>query len=85
MFSIVTPLYNKAAYIQKTIQSVLKQTMADFEMIIVNDGSPDSTEEVAKKWVERDERFKYLKKDNGGLSSARNAGIDNAKGEWIRL
>jgi len=61
----------------------MDQTYQDWECIIVNDGSPDNTEEVAKKWLTKDSRFKYLYKENGGLSSARNAGIAQAEGEWI--
>lgn len=85
LVSIIIPCYNQAQYLDDALQSVLDQTYSNWECIIVNDGSPDSTEEVAKKWIERDERFKYVKKENGGLSSARNAGIDIAKGEWIQF
>lgn len=81
--SVIVPCYNQAQYLDECLQSVLDQTYTDWECIIVNDGSPDNTEDVAKKWTEKDARFKYLKKENGGLSSARNAGIENAKGEWI--
>ena len=81
--SVIVPCYNQAQYLDECLQSVLNQTYQDWECIIVNDGSPDNTEEVAKKWVEKDARFRYLFKENGGLSSARNAGIEIAKGEWI--
>lgn len=81
--SVVVPCYNQAQYLDECLQSVLNQTYQDWECIIVNDGSPDHTEEIAKKWVEKDTRFIYLSKENGGLSSARNAGIEIAKGEWI--
>lgn len=81
--SVIVPCYNQAQYLDECLQSVLDQTYQDWECIIVNDGSPDNTEEVAKKWTEKDSRFKYLKKENGGLSSARNAGIKAAQGEWI--
>ena len=83
LISIIVPCYNQAQYLDECLQSVLDQTYTDWECIIVNDGSPDYTEEVAKKWVEKDNRFKYLLKPNGGLSSARNAGIEIAIGEWI--
>ena len=83
LISVIVPCYNQAQYLDECLQSVLDQTYTDWECIIVNDGSPDNTEEVAKKWVEKDPRFKYLYKENGGLSSARNAGIEIAKGEWI--
>ena len=83
LISVIVPCYNQAQYLDECLQSVLDQTYTDWECIIVNDGSPDHTEEIAKKWVEKDARFRYLSKENGGLSSARNAGIEIAKGEWI--
>lgn len=81
--SIIVPCYNQAQFLDEALQSVLDQTYLDWECIIVNDGSPDHTEEVAQKWVTKDARFVYLKKENGGLSSARNAGISKAVGEFI--
>ena len=83
LISVVVPCYNQAQYLDECLQSVLDQTYRNWECIIVNDGSPDHTEEIAKKWVEKDTRFIYLFKENGGLSSARNAGIEISKGEWI--
>lgn len=83
MVSIIVPCYNQAQYLDEALQSVLEQTRVDWECIIVNDGSPDHTEEVALRWTEKDSRFKYLYKENGGLSSARNAGIKQAQGEFI--
>lgn len=77
------PCYNQAQYLDECLQSVLDQTYQDWECIIVNDGSPDNTAEVAKRWLEKDARFKYFFKENGGLSSARNFGIDKAEGRWI--
>lgn len=81
--SIIVPCYNQAHYLKASLGSVLSQTFLDWECIIVNDGSPDNTAEVAKKWCAKDDRFIYLEKQNGGLSSARNAGIKIAKGEFI--
>lgn len=81
--SIVVPCYNQAQYLDECLQSVLDQTYENWECIIVNDGSPDNTEEVARKWVEKDPRFKYLYQENKGVSAARNYGIENAVGEWI--
>lgn len=85
LISVIVPCYNQAQYMDECLQSVLDQTYQNWECIIVNDGSPDDTEEVALRWVEKDTRFIYLKKENGGLSSARNAGIEVAKGEWIQF
>lgn len=81
--SIIVTCYNLGQYLDEALQSVLDQTYANWECIIVNDGSLDSTEEVAKKWLAKDSRFVYLYKDNGGVSSARNLGIENAKGIYI--
>jgi glycosyltransferase involved in cell wall biosynthesis len=77
------PCYNQAVYLPEALQSVLEQTYTNWECIIVNDGSPDNTEEVAKEWMQKDNRIKYKYKPNGGLSSARNAGIEQAKGIYI--
>ena len=83
LISIIVPCYNQAQYLDECLQSVLDQTFKDWECIIVSDGSPDNTEQAAQKWVDKDSRFELLVKENGGLSSARNAGIEIAKGEWI--
>ena len=85
LISVIVPCYNQAQYLDECLQSVLNQIYTDWECIIVNDGSPDHTEEVAKKWLEKDSRFRYIYKETGGLSSARNAGIKIAKGEWIQF
>jgi glycosyltransferase involved in cell wall biosynthesis len=81
--SIIVPCYNQAAFLSETLNSVLAQTATNWECIIVNDGSTDDTETVAKEWAVRDERFKYIHQQNGGLSAARNTGIESAKGEYI--
>lgn len=81
--SIIVPCYNQAQYLPDCLQSVVEQTYSHWECIIVNDGSPDNTEAVALEWAAKDNRMKYLKKENGGLCSARNAGISRAEGKWI--
>lgn len=83
LVSIIVPCYNQAQYLDEALHSVLEQTYQDWECIIVNDGSPDNTEETAKKWLNRDSRFKYIYQDNAGLSAARNGGIAIAEGEII--
>ncbi|RTY98395.1 glycosyltransferase family 2 protein [Flavobacterium bomense] len=83
--SIIVPCYNQAQFLDEALQSVLDQTYIDWECIIVNDGSTDHTEEVAQRWVSKDSRFVCLKKENGGLSSARNAGLEAVKGEYIQF
>ena len=81
--SILVPAYNTAPFISETLDSVLAQTFTDWECIVVNDGSTDSTEEIVKKYVAADSRFKLISRENGGPSAARNAGIDAASGEYI--
>ncbi|MFV8354039.1 glycosyltransferase family A protein [Flavobacterium sp.] len=81
--SIIVPCFNQAQYLSEALKSVLEQTYENWECIIVNDGSPDDTKQIAQKWVEKDSRFKYIFKENGGLSSARNEGINYAKGTFI--
>jgi glycosyltransferase involved in cell wall biosynthesis len=83
LVSIIVPCYKQAQYLDDALQSVLDQTYNNWECIIVNDGSPDNTKEVAQKWVAKDKRFKYFYKKNGGLSTARNCGISNALGDFI--
>jgi GT2 family glycosyltransferase len=65
--SIIVPCYKQAHFLNESLQSVLSQIYAKWECIIVNDGSPDDTESIAQQWCARDSRFKYLKKENGGL------------------
>jgi glycosyltransferase involved in cell wall biosynthesis len=81
--SIIVPCYNQAQYLDESLQSIAGQTFVDWECFIVNDGSPDHTEEVAQKWETKDARFIYVYKENGGVSSARNVGIKNAKSGLI--
>ncbi|MGG5208980.1 glycosyltransferase family 2 protein [Chryseobacterium sp. MIQD13] len=83
--SVIVPCYNQAAYLDECLQSLMDQTFTDWECIIVNDGSRDNTEEIAKKWIEKDSRFQYISKENGGISSARNAGLEKASGEYIQF
>jgi glycosyltransferase involved in cell wall biosynthesis len=83
LVSIIVPCYNQAHFLTDALDSVLAQSYLNWECIIVNDGSPDSTEEIAKLYCEKDSRFNYLFKDNGGLSSARNAGITKSSGKYI--
>lgn len=81
--SIIVSCYNYAQYLDEALQSILDQTYVDWECIVVNDGSTDNTAAVAHKWVTKDARFAYVYKENGGVSSARNLGIEKAKGEFI--
>jgi glycosyltransferase involved in cell wall biosynthesis len=81
--SVVVPCFNHVRFLPEALQSVLDQTFSSWECIIVNDGSPDNTSEVARDWETRDSRFRLIEKENGGLSSARNAGIRQSSGELI--
>ncbi|MCJ2541340.1 glycosyltransferase family 2 protein [Thermostichus vulcanus] len=83
--SVIVPAYNVQQYITEALQSLICQTWQDFEVLIVNDGSTDSTAEVVETWCQRDPRFHLLSKPNGGLASARNWGIRHAHGELIAL
>jgi len=82
--SIILPIYNTEAYLEKCLDSILGNTFQDFELIIVNDGSPDNSEEIILKYIEKyKDKIVYIKKENGGLSDARNTGLSIAKGEYI--
>lgn len=81
--SVIIPCYNQAEYLDECLISVLNQTYSNWECIIVNDGSQDETEIVANQWIIKDSRIHYFKKDNAGLSAARNSGIAIAQGEFI--
>jgi glycosyltransferase involved in cell wall biosynthesis len=85
MISVVIPLYNKEKSIRATLESVRAQSYADWECIVVDDGSTDNSREVAEQFKILDFRFKILSKLNGGVCSARNRGIEEAKGEYIAL
>ena len=81
--SIIIPCYNSASTLESTLESVNDQDFQDWEAIIVNDGSTDATEEMALKWVNRDNRFKYFSKQNEGLGKTRNFGILKANGKYV--
>lgn len=85
LVSIIVPCYNQSDYLDEALQSVLYQTYKNWECIIVNDGSPDDTETTAKKWCQKDNRFNYVFQENGGLSSARNLGLNVASGDYIQF
>jgi glycosyltransferase involved in cell wall biosynthesis len=83
LVSIVIPCYNQGEFLSETLESLIGQTYTNWECFIINDGSKDNSEEVAKSWVSKDKRIHYTYKDNGGPSTARNTGILLAKGEYI--
>ena len=83
LLSIIVPVYKVENYLQKCIDSILAQTFTDFELILVEDGSPDGCPALCDAAAAKDARIRVLHQKNGGLSAARNAGLDVARGEWI--
>lgn len=81
--SIIIPVYNVEKYVKKCIDSVLEQSFKDFEVILVNDGSTDSSAIICNKYRDKDDRISVINKKNGGLSSARNIGIEKSRGKYI--
>lgn len=81
--SIIVPVYNVEKYINRCIESILNQTFINYELIIVDDGSPDNSAMICEEYAKIDERISVIHKKNGGLSSARNVGIDIAKGKYL--
>ncbi len=81
--SVIVPVYNVERYLEKCIQSICGQSFADIEVILVDDGSTDASANICDEWAQRDDRVHVIHKENGGLSDARNAGIDAADGQWL--
>ena len=82
-FSVIVPVYKVEPYLQKCVDSVLGQTFRDFELILVDDGSPDGCPLLCDAYAQKDDRVVVIHKENGGASTARNVGLDNARGEYI--
>lgn len=83
VFSVIVPVYKVEAYLEECIESILAQTFSDYELILVDDGSPDRCGEICDTFAQRDSRIHVIHKENGGLSDARNAGLDIAAGDYI--
>lgn len=81
--SIIVPVYNTEQYLPRCIDSILNQSFTDFELLLIDDGSTDGSGRICDSYGERDNRIRVFHKENGGVSSARNVGLDNANGEWI--
>ena len=81
--SIIIPMYGVEKYLRRCLDSVLNQTFTDWQAICVNDGSPDKSGEIAREYAARDKRFIVIDKENGGLSDARNVGMQHATGDYI--
>ena len=82
-YSVIVPVYKVEAVLPRCIESILNQTITDFELILVDDGSPDGSGAICDAYAERDSRIRVIHQQNGGVSRARNAGLDAAKGEYI--
>ena len=83
MISVIVPVYNVEKYLDNCVESIVNQTYKDLEIILVDDGSPDNCPAMCDEWAKKDDRIKVIHKENGGLSSARNAGLEAANGEYI--
>lgn len=83
LFSIIIPVYKVQDYLAKCVDSVCNQTYSDIEIILVDDGSPDNCPAICDEYAKKDSRIKVIHKKNGGLSDARNSGLDVAKGDYI--
>ena len=82
MISIIVPIYKAESFIHRCIDSVISQTYKDWELLLIDDGSPDKSGAICDDYASNDSRIKVFHKQNGGVSSARNLGIENAQGEW---
>ena len=83
LISIIVPIYNVENYLRQCLDSIMNQTYQNFECLLINDGSPDNSADICREYVSKDSRFRYFEKENGGVSSARNLGIEHSKGEYI--
>lgn len=81
--SIIVPIYKVEKYIYKCINSILGQSLTEFELILVDDGSPDRCGDICDEYAKKDKRIKVIHKENGGLSDARNSGLDVATGKFV--
>ena len=85
LISIIVPIYNSEKWLDRCIQSLLNQTYKNFEIVLINDGSTDSSDDICRNYIKKDKRIKYYKKENGGVSSARNIGLMKANGKYIKF
>lgn len=83
MISVIIPIYNTEKYLHRCIESVLNQSYKNFELLLINDGSKDRSGDICDEYAKKDNRIKVFHKINGRVSSARNLGLDNAKGDYI--
>ena len=83
LFSVIVSIYNIEKYLARCVDSILSQSFGDFELILVDDGSPDNCPDICDEYAKKDARIKVIHKKNGGLVSARQAGIKEAVGDYV--
>lgn len=81
--SVIVPVYKAEKYIRQCVDSLLAQSFEDYEILLINDGSPDKSGEICDEYALKDSRIRVFHKSNSGVSATRNIGMDNARGEWI--
>ena len=83
--SIIIPIFNTGPHLPRCLDCILSQSFTDFELLLVDDGSTDNAGAICDEYAQKDARIKVFHRENGGISTARNTGLDNAQGEWIYL
>ena len=83
LISVIVPVYNVEQYLRQCLDSILNQTYQEIEVLLINDGSTDASDEICREYAEGDNRIRYFVKENGGLSDARNYALDRARGEYV--
>ena len=83
LISVIVPVYNVEEYLDRCIESIVNQTYKNLEILLIDDGSTDNSYNICDKWAKKDNRIKVVHKENGGVSSARNVGLDVATGDYI--
>ena len=83
MISVIVPIYKVEQYLNRCVQSIINQTYTNLEILLVDDGSPDRCPSICDNWEKKDKRIRVIHKKNGGLSDARNFGIDQSRGDWL--
>ena len=85
LISIIVPIYNTDCYLRQCLCSIINQSYKNFEVLLINDGSVDDSAMICKEFAEKDSRIRYFEKENGGVSSARNLGLKNVKGNYLEV
>lgn len=85
LISVIVPIYNREKYIERCISSIINQTYKQIEIVLVDDGSDDATPSICTKWGKKDQRIKYIYQGRRGVSTARNSGVEQAKGKYIMM